>query len=494
MVHEEGDTYVDDGGQIQRDSASLALDWRLTPDIVWSVDTLYQDRKVNGAYYGVVGVGYTPVELPVIDGSRRLASPFSWYGTRYELFGSELNWRLSSDWDLRLSFRQTRQERINRNSVLFTEPDGDYAEFQYDSRGRFRGREWQALLNGRLSTGTLQHALVLGASSGERPSGGTGFDGVLLGMGRLGSGARFEPVPLPGTGAMLRDGMVRQQALFASDTITFDPRWSAIVGLRYTDFRQAAYNRDGSRSSEPYHETVLTPTVAVLFKPVEPVTVYGSYVESLEQGQSAPSDGSASNPNETMPPLKSKQYEIGVKTDHADWGASAALFRLDRGLHYIRPEDRRFTQDGLARYQGLELSAKARLTPAWTVTGGLMWLDAKNTKAAAGVDGKRAEGAPRTQASVYAEYAVAALPGLSLNAGAQYHGSRALDSANTVMLDSYALLDLGARYQTRLGGHDTTFRLNVDNVTDRAYWQGSWGFILTQGAPRTVRASAQIDF
>lgn len=57
----------------------------------------------------------------------------------------------------------------------------------------------------------------------------------------------------------------------------------------------------------------------------------------------------------------------------------------------------------------------------------------------------------------------------------------------------YTLLDLGLRYATRLGGAWTTWRLNVDNVANKAYWQTSANY-LTQGAPRVVKLSARIDF
>ncbi|MFX8133616.1 TonB-dependent siderophore receptor, partial [Acinetobacter baumannii] len=52
VVHEEGDTFVD-GGHIKRDSASLALDARITPNLQWSFDGLYMQRNVRGAYYGI---------------------------------------------------------------------------------------------------------------------------------------------------------------------------------------------------------------------------------------------------------------------------------------------------------------------------------------------------------------------------------------------------------------------------------------------------------
>ncbi|WP_412509943.1 hypothetical protein, partial [Roseovarius sp. SYSU LYC5161] len=84
-VHEEGDTFVD-GGHIKRDSASLALDARITPNLQWSFDGLYMQRNVRGAYYGIIpgqdfGVPVSEfVRTPrAIDGSQRVASRGSYY-------------------------------------------------------------------------------------------------------------------------------------------------------------------------------------------------------------------------------------------------------------------------------------------------------------------------------------------------------------------------------------------------------------------------------
>ncbi|MET1083181.1 MAG: TonB-dependent receptor plug domain-containing protein, partial [Burkholderiales bacterium] len=53
-VQEQGDTFVNDGGYIRRTSGIAAIDWRITPDLVFQADGLFQKRRVYAAYYGVV--------------------------------------------------------------------------------------------------------------------------------------------------------------------------------------------------------------------------------------------------------------------------------------------------------------------------------------------------------------------------------------------------------------------------------------------------------
>ena len=74
-----------------------------------------------------------------------------------------------------------------------------------------------------------------------------------------------------------------------------------------------------------YQRSPVTPTVALMFKPMAGLTTYVSYVEALERGGTA--GETTANAGEVMPPLKSKQIEAGVKVEQANWSATAAVFR-----------------------------------------------------------------------------------------------------------------------------------------------------------------------
>jgi iron complex outermembrane receptor protein len=178
----------------------------------------------------------------------------------------------------------------------------------------------------------------------------------------------------------------------------------------------------------------------------------------------------------------------------SDWSANLALFHLERGLTYTTSENM-FTQDGEARYQGLELSGKFSVTPQWIITASTMWLDATNQETGDNtLDGQNIQGVARQQTSLYSEYRLAGLP-LTLTAGARYIGTRPVDTGNQWDVDAVALFDLGARYETRLAGNALTLRLNLDNLTDKAYWVTRSGTdSLQQGTPRIIKLSAQIDF
>ena len=49
LVHESGNTYINDG-ESRRNSGSIALDWEITPDLVWRADALVSKHMRKGGY------------------------------------------------------------------------------------------------------------------------------------------------------------------------------------------------------------------------------------------------------------------------------------------------------------------------------------------------------------------------------------------------------------------------------------------------------------
>jgi len=177
---------------------------------------------------------------------------------------------------------------------------------------------------------------------------------------------------------------------------------------------------------------------------------------------------------------------------------TGALFRLDKVNQYSNNATPvpTYVQDGRQVHQGLELTATGKATKCLTVVGGVMLAHERVTQSNnPAVDGKRptlaatSSSQPVEQmAKLYAEYSVPGTSGLVLTGGVYHMGNSYADTLNTTEVPSYTIGDAGARYETRLGGCDTTFRLNVTNVTNKAYWSSS----CTVGMPRTAMVSASV--
>ena len=489
-LHEQGGLHQDDG-DIKRNALGLNLDWRINRDLALTFDTLYQKRRSVGGTDIIADIKYSIPEP--LSGKDALNSLGAFSEVEYYLSTLGLEYRLAPDWTANLSYRYSDSTRVYKKDQYYLQ----------DSLGRYRDRvtseshaytfhQAQATLEGKLHTGFIDHQVIFGAMSQELVSTSSVVTPkTYIGYGNLAAPTIYSASTVNYSGGTYEDEKTTQDALFVSDTLVFSPQWSMLAGLRYTKFKDTAYTTANKVSAE-YPANKATPTIALMYKPRPDTTVYVSHVEALEQSASAPS--TTKNPvNETFAPIKSKQSEIGVKSEHQLWNATAALFRIDRGAQYTNAANY-FVMDGQTRYQGLELNSVVQASKNVSVEGGIMLLDATLRDAAPAYTGKRAVGAPKRQASMQVTWRPDMLAGLALHAGTQYLGALALDAGNVHTLPSYALFDAGLNYRARMAGHMVSLRLNVTNLAGRKYWTYYQENYLNAGAPRTASLNLRVDF
>jgi iron complex outermembrane receptor protein len=211
------------------------------------------------------------------------------------------------------------------------------------------------------------------------------------------------------------------------------------------------------------------------------------------------------NAGQVLSVLKSEQTELGVKWQtNARMLVSAAAFSIDKPY-----ADDQMTTSGVplraaggktARHRGLELSVVGQMDAQLSLQASLTVIDARYTAA---VDpklvGQLVTNVPKTKASLFADFKIATVPGLSVNGLLTADSGKTVTADGTVALPSAWQLDAGLRYQNRLIGKITQWNLNVENLTDRSYWREAptqyWGgTYLFPSTPRTVRAKVTIEF
>ncbi|SDV51143.1 TonB-dependent siderophore receptor [Chitinasiproducens palmae] len=490
-IHEQGGTYTDDGRQ-RRDGVAAAFDARLTPDLTLTLDGLYAKRKTNRqmfwGYY--LGSGLT---LPAtVDPSITAAPAGSYYETSTALFTAGLAWRISPQWRASIAYRYARQDfNYVYGDLAIEDAAGNYSASETAGRYGSINRQLNMQVEGEARTGALGHQLVFGANRYEIDSIG-GRDGY---WGQLGTGNIYRPStlsvvsPYQGDQSTYTYNKIRQSSLFASDTVSLG-RWSLIGGLRYTHFDQADYNGQGSQTNG-YIRNPLSPTVALMFKPTPGTTLYASYVESLEQGGRA--SATAANANEVLGPRRSRQYELGFKAEQDRWAASAALFRLQQTAEYLDANNY-YVQNGQTRYTGVDMAGRYRPATGLTIHGSLMYLQTSYIENTSNLDGKRTTGTPHWQAAARVIYDVPSIDALSLQAGGKFVGTSKLDTANTINLPSYFVMDLGAVYRLRLRQSEVTLSAQIQNLANRRFWFYNGDSYIQISAPRTLALNARIAF
>ncbi len=210
-------------------------------------------------------------------------------------------------------------------------------------------------------------------------------------------------------------------------------------------------------------------------------------------GDSAPS--TALNVGEALSPYVSEQKEIGLKYEIEKFGTGLAYFTTDEP-RTLTGDDNIFRESGENEHQGIELTMYGKASDDLKILGGLTWLDAKQKGTGSALtEGKRAIGVAKWMAVLGAEWELPQIEGLALDGQIHYVSSRYANATNTLKLDDWTTVGLGARYLVNIGNQDLTLRARVDNVFDRDYWSSANDSgQITLGAPRTVSINATIDF
>ncbi|MBV7485062.1 TonB-dependent receptor [Bordetella sp. BOR01] len=490
VTHNEGNTY--NNGSLYQTAVSLALDARLSEKLTWDFQSIYQDRKVIGQEPTIYAGAMEGTELPSpVRNSSRLVGEGPFADNEFRYYSTGLNYELSPGWSVRTDYTYNSTNTRRNESVLFLQNQaGDYDDYRSDYGENYSFNQWQAMVQGKFNTGPLSHQVVLGASW-QKQKNDYSSNGVyqLQGTGNLHS-QNTNRYYSQGSLDLYRAAEITQKAVFASDTIDLTGGWSVLGGLRYTDYEQKGFDPDGTQSSRYKKNGVLTPTVALMYNFTPQTMAYASYIEALEPGSTV--SNVHANFGELLDPLKSKQYELGIKTEHEDWAATAALFRIEKKAEYTNAGNE-LVQDGKSIFQGLELGASKRIAHNWNVGGSVMFLDSEY-KRGSDFTGNRVAGAPKFVAAAQVAYSVPNLPGLRLRADVKYTSATMLGASNKVEVPDYAIVNIGATYDTRIYGYETTFRAGINNVADKRYWLYQSPDYVKAGDPRTYSLSASLKF
>ncbi|CAI8866939.1 iron complex outermembrane recepter protein [Pseudomonas donghuensis] len=505
LAHEDIRSYVDhaDG---KRDFASLAFDWQINPDAVLQLDAEYQQREQRSVPgYQLLGGNSLPHGIDPHDrlAYQHWANPVTIDSLN---LGGRFEYRFSDNWTGSLSASRSKVVIDDYSSFAWGSSEGayfseagDYGIYDYRSPDDTRRTdEAQVALNGRFDNLGVGHELTIGSSAQRRTLDQRPYFNEWIDSGNI---YQQTPVLEPSEktlGRSTRRLDSRQYGLFASDRISFNEHWQAVLGARLVrlDEKTFAVDENPGRHTRDYQ---LLPNAALIYKPRADVSIYTSYSKGLSSGGTAP--WFASNSAEILAPTLSHQLELGIKRDWQRLSLSAALFQLRQAYQYSQPDGAghfTYVQQGQQKNIGLELGASGWLTSNLQINASAAAIRARvKNSGTADYEDHQALNVPNLRAAVQADYSLP-IPGLALLGGARYSASKYANQAGTVEVGSYAVFDLGSRYSTKVGGYDTVLRLMVDNVFDKRYWRDAGEYLgdgyLFQGAPRTARVSASVSF
>lgn len=515
VAHEDLNSYVEHANG-QRDFLSLAFDWNISPDAVLQLDAEYQDkqqRSVPG--YQLLG----GTEVPHDASPKKLLghqSGSKQVGIDSLNLNGKFEYRFNDQWKGNISAARSKVVIDDYSSFAwgcygsascegvkvpnYFSPEGNYDIADYRSPDDTRRNdEIQAAMTGLFTTAGIGHELTFGTSAFRRVIDKRKSVNEYLGTANIDQ----DPETFPPTDKPLNDSHrrldSRQYGLFVTDRISFNEQWQTVLGGREVRLDEKAFDQTGvqERHTQQYE---FLPNAALIYKPMDNLSLYTSYSKGLSLGGEAP--WYTSNDGEILAPTVSRQLEAGVKYDWRRISFAAAVFQTRQAYQYAKPDsagDFTYVQQGQQKNTGLELSANGWATERLQIATSVAAIRARvNGSGTPQYEDHQTINVPKLRASVYADYALPWVNGLAVLGGVQYSASKNANRTGNVEVGDYAVVNIGSRYSTKVDGYETVFRLSVDNLFDKRYWRDAGEYMgddyLFQGAPLTARLSASVNF
>lgn len=319
------------------------------------------------------------------------------------------------------------------------------------------------------------------------------------------------------------DANIKVNSLALSDTLGFaDNKYRLTLGGRFQAVEYTNKKEGQSGDSKRF-----SPMLMAAWVPQPDLVVYGNYMEDLE-----PADIKTDDSGETTmsKPRVSRQFEVGVRKNWGSFVTTLNAFQIKRPgywrgqtttktingvktttLTYGNNSDfARYKaqggatgdEQGMERNRGIEFNTYANLlNNTLRPSFGLMYLhstvkDYPNSRDML-VNGVQVAN-PRVIAKAGVEWDTPFAKGLTLNGNVSYFGKSYQDTQKQYAFPSYTLVDVGARYKTKLGKNTLTVSSSVENLFNKNYWQVQRGqydrSFAVVGMPRTYWLKAELDF
>lgn len=263
--------------------------------------------------------------------------------------------------------------------------------------------------------------------------------------------------------------------LYVQDWIRFSDKLKALAGLRYDNFRGIYYtdqvdaNRTVTQSGvkTPIQVSALTYRLGVVYQPIEPLSIYGSYSTYFKPSRRIAPNG------DRFDPETGYQAEIGSRLDLASrWTTTASLYYMRKNNQVESLPGGVFRRVGSAESKGVEVELQGSAVAGLDLTAGYTFTQATYLPYA-GSEINPAAGntlllAPKHMVNLWANYELqrSVLRGLSISAGTNYMSDTYTNSTNTYMLPAYTVVDAALGYRINKVG----LRLNVNNLFNERYF------------------------
>lgn len=292
-------------------------------------------------------------------------------------------------------------------------------------------------------------------------------------------------------------------SVFFQDSLHLTGKWILVGGARFLSYNQVAGRGRPFQVNTDLNGTKWLPRAGVVYKWTDTVSLYGSYTQSLKPTSTIAPLSTGVVIDSSVLPEEATSWEVGAKVAMpAGVTGTLAFFNIDKSNVLVSQYNDTTKQtdwrtSGKARSRGIELDVAGQIGQRWSVIASYAYIDAKTTEDPL-YAGNRLWNVAQHTASLAAVYDFGAIFGgdqLRVGAGAHYVGERPGDSANSFTLPAYTVADAFANYNTKWGGHNVSFQLNVKNLFNKTYYPSSANrYFVAVGDARQVSLLSTLEF
>jgi iron complex outermembrane recepter protein len=408
--------------------------------------------------------------------------------------GAIAKFAIGGPWSLRAGlFRSETKTGQNFNDLMLgVLPDGT-AHHVMDVAPPFDAASWSGDLRlVRSAThGTRQSELTVAARA-RHVTRDFGGDSIT----DLGSISIYQDVTLPEPAISFSDKSrdeVRQSGVGVNYTERWSQRGALSLGILLTDYRRKLTAPNAPSTSQ--HTSVALPTLSFNAAPWRNAVIYGSYTRGLEDSPKAPA--AAVNRGEPPPATPTWQVDGGARIVLPPrLQLLAGVFKIHKTYFSLDTADR-YTHIGDISSEGVECSATFTGPAGLTVVAGAVWLrpQVQRQVSELGGNGSVPIGpVPRT-INVNVDYAPPNWRGWGTSLQWTSLSARVETTDDRYRLPPLNTLNLGVRYQARLGGRPCSARLDIGNITNAAglTFSSAYAYLVVPQLPRNYTLTLAAD-
>lgn len=265
-------------------------------------------------------------------------------------------------------------------------------------------------------------------------------------------------------------------AVFVEDALDLTPKLKLVGGARLESFdlERENYGPDGRFQAATSFERTFKPKnwrLGMVYQAPDGLMPYMQYSTGQDP---VGANILLVNAGQNFDLSKSRQVEVGLKSDLGRNGElTLAYYDIQRKNLLTQTSADVVDAAGMQKSRGLETALELRPLPAWRLSANLAYTSASYSNfidTSNGVDasGNRPANVPKWTANLWNSYSGFGGVPLEVGAGLRYVGERFGNTANTLVLKSYTLLDLFATY--KINRH-VSLTGRVNNVTKQVYAQ-----------------------